>query len=97
MAAQEVMGDVLRELLAQVLVWPRRLLLRTPGLEATVPMLRGVWGAALHDRATGIHRPLSATALWLAPADGGADPLLALGLDLCLLDPRLYAGVDQVR
>ena len=24
-----------------------------------------MWGAALHDRATGVHRPLLATALWL--------------------------------
>jgi len=28
---------------------PRRMLLDTPGVAATVPMLRGVWGAALHD------------------------------------------------
>ncbi len=32
-----------------VQVLPRRLLLDTPGVAATVPMLRGVWGAALHD------------------------------------------------
>jgi type I restriction enzyme R subunit len=24
-----------------------------------------MWGAALHDRATGVHRPLTATAMWL--------------------------------
>ncbi len=30
-------------------ILPRRILLETPGVEATVPMLRGVWGAALHD------------------------------------------------
>jgi hypothetical protein len=39
----------LRSLLAHVTVWPRRLLLSTPDVRATVPMLRGVWGAALHD------------------------------------------------
>ena len=26
-----------------------------------------MWGAALHDRATGVHRPLEATLLWLEP------------------------------
>ncbi len=35
-------------LLSQIVVRPRRILLDTPGVEATVPMLRGVWGAALH-------------------------------------------------
>ena len=30
-----------------------------------------MWGAALHDRATGVHRPLTATALWLEPPAGG--------------------------
>lgn len=38
----------LRALLSRLVVRPRRLLLNTPGVEATVPMLRGVWGAALH-------------------------------------------------
>ncbi len=38
----------LEALLSQVAVRPRRLLLETPGVAATVPMLRGVWGAALH-------------------------------------------------
>ncbi len=35
-------------LLSRLTVRPRRLLLDTPGVETTVPMLRGVWGAALH-------------------------------------------------
>lgn len=40
------------------------------------------WGAALHDRAEGIHRPLTATALALAPQSGD-DMLCALfALDL---------------
>ncbi len=30
-----------------------------------------MWGAATHDRSTGVHRPLLATALALAPADEG--------------------------
>ena len=41
----------LRALLARVRVLPRRLSLSTPGVQATVPTLRGVWGAALHDLA----------------------------------------------
>jgi hypothetical protein len=35
--------------LSAISVLPRRILLETPGIAATVPMLRGVWGAALHD------------------------------------------------
>jgi hypothetical protein len=52
-----------------------------------------MWGAALHDRAAGIHRPLTATALWLEPADGG-DRLLVLGLDHCILD---RVEMDSIR
>jgi hypothetical protein len=44
-----------------------------------------MWGAAPHDRSTGVHRPLTATALWLAPPDG-PERQLVLGLDHCLLD-----------
>jgi hypothetical protein len=43
-----------------------------------------MWGAALHDRATGVHRPLTATALWLESTD--RKHRLVLGLDHCLLD-----------
>ncbi|HEX7376847.1 MAG TPA: CRISPR system precrRNA processing endoribonuclease RAMP protein Cas6, partial [Pirellulales bacterium] len=35
--------------LSHILILPRRLWLDTPGVAATVPMLRGTWGAALHD------------------------------------------------
>lgn len=52
-----------------------------------------MWGAALHDRATGVHRPLTATALYLASADG-ADPRVVVGLDHCLLDRDEF---DRVR
>jgi hypothetical protein len=44
-----LLADDLRRLLAGVTALPRRLSLDTPGVEATVPMLRGVWGAALHE------------------------------------------------
>lgn len=32
-----------------VKILPRRLLLSTPGVEASVPMIRGTWGSALHS------------------------------------------------
>jgi hypothetical protein len=50
-----------------------------------------MWGAATHDRSTGIHRPLSATAIAIAaPLDGDntskAEPALILvAIDHCLL------------
>jgi hypothetical protein len=46
-----------------------------------------MWGAALHDRATGVHRPLTATALCLGPT-------LILSLDHCLLD---RSEVDRIK
>lgn len=51
-----------------------------------------MWGAALHDRATGIHRPLTATALWFESVDGSGR-LLVLGLDHCLLDGAEFARI----
>src|SRR5438105_7134130 len=53
-----------------------------------------MWGAALHDRATGVHRPLLATALWLASVDGD-DPLLVVGLDHCVLDSAEFARIRE--
>src|SRR6187455_710505 len=47
-----------------------------------------MWGAATHDRAAGVHRPLTATALVLLPlgtADEGPQPLVIVSLDHCLL------------
>ncbi len=34
--------------LKAIQILPRRILLSTPGVQASVPMLRGTWGAALH-------------------------------------------------
>lgn len=46
-----------------------------------------MWGAALHDRATGVHRPLTATALWLAPSMEALErATLIIALDHCILD-----------
>ena len=50
-----------------------------------------MWGAAKHDRSTGIHRPLNATALALSPLSTSShsaaahETLLVLGVDHCLL------------
>ena len=44
-----------------------------------------MWGAALHDRATGVHRPLLATAVCLEPlAETGR--AVIVGLDHCLFE-----------
>ena len=63
-----------------------------------------MWGAATHERSTGVHRPLTATALALRPApdasvDGSvaADGLVLLAVDHCLLWPREMAELlDKV-
>lgn len=46
-----------------------------------------MWGAAKHERATGIHRPLLATLLWLEPESGNrSQALIVATLDHCLFD-----------
>lgn len=46
-----------------------------------------MWGAALHDQATGVHRPLEATLLWLEPEDPATgEALIVVSLDHCILD-----------
>jgi hypothetical protein len=46
-----------------------------------------MWGAATHERATGVHRPLLATVLWLQPESGDASQaILIASLDHCLFD-----------
>jgi hypothetical protein len=53
-----------------------------------------MWGAAAHDRATGVHRPLVADVLWLEPLAGGhAEGQLLVALDQCILD---RAEVDRM-
>lgn len=54
-----------------------------------------MWGAALHDRATGVHRPLLATMLWLeSESTTTGTPQIILGLDHCILDPH---EIDAIR
>lgn len=52
-----------------------------------VGMYHRMWGAALHDRSTGVHKPLQANLLWLEPrvtAEGS--PRVIVSLDHCILD-----------
>lgn len=57
-----------------------------------------MWGAAMHDRATGVHRPLTATLLWLEPHAGGPAHIL-VSVDHCILDHdeivRMSAAIAQ--
>ncbi|MBL8825381.1 MAG: neutral/alkaline non-lysosomal ceramidase N-terminal domain-containing protein [Planctomycetaceae bacterium] len=53
-----------------------------------VGMYHRMWGAAKHDRSTGIHRPLCATALVLSPLNAPSetdDLLVIVAVDHCLL------------
>ena len=55
-----------------------------------------MWGAATHDRSTGVHKPLLATLLWLEPVQGDASQaLLIVALDHCLLDSYDQAILKQ--
>jgi hypothetical protein len=52
-----------------------------------------MWGAALHDRSTGVHKPLLATAAWIEPLEGVGPAAVSVGpatvivgLDHCILD-----------
>lgn len=56
-----------------------------------------MWGAASHDRSTGVHRPLTATALRLAPINGGAPAKVLFAVDHCLLwKPEMEAMLDRI-
>ncbi len=44
-----------------------------------------MWGAATHEQATGVHRPLLATVLAVAPRDESQPPAFIVALDHCLL------------
>lgn len=54
-----------------------------------------MWGAATHERATGVHKPLLATLLWLEPeSEDRSHALLVLSLDHCILD---QADIELIR
>lgn len=70
-----------------------------------------MWGAALHDRATGIHRPLEARLLWLEPRDSEPydsesnisepnfsrtrEARILLSLDHCILDAQEIESIRE--
>ncbi len=46
-----------------------------------------MWGAASHDRATGVHKPLLATAIWMQPTSGDVSQAqVVIGMDHCVVD-----------
>lgn len=47
-----------------------------------------MWGAATHDRSTGVHRPLTATVLYLQSVAAADQYQVVVGLDHCLLRPQ---------
>lgn len=51
-----------------------------------------MWGAAAHDRSTGIHRPLTATAFVMGPLDDPSGGLVVLEIDHCI-----FWGADMTR
>ncbi|MEK6258797.1 MAG: hypothetical protein AABP62_09255 [Planctomycetota bacterium] len=58
-----------------------------------------MWGAATHERSTGVHRPLTATVLVLAPATANEDSELRviIAVDHCLLwTAEMNALLDSV-
>ncbi|MDR3621722.1 MAG: hypothetical protein P4L85_20385 [Paludisphaera borealis] len=50
----------------------------------SVGIYHRMWGAAAHERSTGVHRPLTATAAFIAPPGRPSEGLVLLALDHCL-------------
>jgi hypothetical protein len=68
--------------------------LGTADITPPVGIYHRMWGAARHDRAAGVHRPLRADVLLLAPVDRG--PLLVRAhLDLVGLGAAPHEGLRQ--
>lgn len=56
-----------------------------------------MWGAAAHERSTGVHRPLTATAAFIAPPGSPAAGIILIALDHCLLwDAEARKVLDAV-
>lgn len=57
----------------------------TGDITPPVGMYHRMWGAAKHDRSTGVHRPLRQTTLAMAPLGGDSSPVsVFIGVDHCL-------------
>ncbi len=55
-----------------------------------------MWGAALHDQATGVHRSLEATVLWIEPESGDSShSRIIISLDHCILDTAEIRNIRQ--
>jgi hypothetical protein len=59
-------------------------------ITAPIGIYARAWGAARHDTAAGVHRPLTATAAWIAPLDdaAGRSALAIVAVDLGNLPDR---------
>jgi hypothetical protein len=53
-----------------------------------------MWGAATHERSTGIHRPLVATVLAMRSTDGG-ETRVVVSLDHCILDEPELSNIRR--
>src|SRR4051812_22051617 len=62
-----------------------------------VGMYHRMWGAAAHDRSTGIHRPLTATVLAMRPANPeSAETFVIISLDHCILGDDDLANIRRL-
>lgn len=77
--------------LQQISILPRRMKLDTPGVAATVPMLRGVWGAALRDL-----DPLAYSAVFETPQELGEPRPNGYVLRPALPDPEFAPAVEWI-
>jgi hypothetical protein len=53
------------------------------------------WGAARHDRATGVHRPLQADVMAFAPVNAAKPALVRAQIDCCVLAESTHADLAQ--
>jgi hypothetical protein len=62
-----------------------------------VGMYHRMWGAAIHDRSTGVHRPLTGTVLWLQPREKAkaGEAMLLIALDHCILERAVVDGIRE--
>ncbi len=61
-----------------------------------VGIYQRMWGAATHDRASGIHRPLTAEVLQFKPLDGDDPGMVRAQIDLVGIDATRYAQWAQI-
>lgn len=61
-----------------------------------VGIYQGLWGAAKHERSTGIHRPLTAEVMVFESVDGAAQPMLRGQLDQSMLAQSQFQDMRQV-